>query len=144
MNDVHLAGRSLSKDKAFSLLAVLVLALGIGGVVTQFSLLNGLMLRLPAFAQAEQLMTVGLVDSARGQPAGGVGTADYLDWVAAQRSFQDLALFAARPSINVTDRGVIRRAGAARCSAGCSPGSPASRPRRNSRRRPGRRPSRPR
>jgi predicted permease len=111
MNDVHLAWRSLSKEKSFSLLAVLVLTLGIGGVVTQFSVLNGLMLRLPAFAHAGQLMTVDLVDTARGRPAGGVGTADYLDWTASQRSFQDLALFAARLSINVTDRDVPRRYG---------------------------------
>jgi putative ABC transport system permease protein len=111
VNDFHLAWRSLSKERSFTLLAVLVLTLGIGGVVTQFSVLNGLLLRLPAFAHAGQLVTVDLVDTVRGQPAGGLSTADYLDWSATQQSCQELALYAARVSLNVTHELIPRRYG---------------------------------
>lgn len=111
MNDLHLAWRSLAKERAFALIAILVLTLGIGGVVTQFSVLNGLMLRLPGFPRAAQLMTVNLIDTVRGQPAGSVSTADYLDWAAGKKSYADLALYAARLSINVTHQEIPRRYG---------------------------------
>lgn len=111
LTDLHLAWRSLAKERSFALLALLVLTLGIGGVVTQFSVLNGLLLRQPAFAHAGQLVTVDLVDAVRGQPAGGVSTADYLDWAATQQSCQELALYAARVSLNVTHGQIPRRYG---------------------------------
>ena len=102
LSDLRAVRRVLFKERCFSLLAVLVLALGIGGVATQFSVINGLMLRPPAFPNARRLMSVSLVDTTRNQVVGGASTADYLDWCATQRSFEELACYAARLSINVT------------------------------------------
>jgi predicted permease len=101
--------RVLNKARSFSLLAIFVLALGIGGVATQFSIINGMILRLPAFPHAERLMSVSLVNTTRGQPVGGAGTADYLDWRASQQSFEEIALYAPRFSINVTFQNTPRR-----------------------------------
>jgi len=109
--DLRFARRALAKESAFSLLAVLVLALGIGGVATMFSVINGLLLRPPGFPHAERLMDVSLVNTVRNQPIGGAGSADYLDWCAGQRSFESLALYGARYSINLTVDGIPRRYG---------------------------------
>lgn len=111
MTDLRIAWRVLFKERSFSLLAILVLTLGIGGVATQFSVVNGLLLRPAAFPHAEQLMAVSLFDPARNRAAGGAATADYLDWRAAQQSFESLAGYGARLSINVTVQSTPRRYG---------------------------------
>ena len=111
LSDLRIARRVLLKERAFTFLAVFVLAVGIGGVATQFSVINGMMLRLPAFSEAERLMSVSLVNTARNRSTGGAGIADYLEWRAGQRSFADLACYAARLSINVTFRDTPRRYG---------------------------------
>ncbi len=109
--DLKYARRALLKERSFSALAVLVLAVGIGGVATMFSVVNGLMLRPPVFPHAERLMAVSLVDTRRNRPTGGASVADYLDWRAGQQSFEELALYGARLSINVTYQDVPRRYG---------------------------------
>jgi len=111
LSELKFARRALIKERAFSALAVVVLALGIGGVATQFSIINGLMLRPPAFPHAERLMSVSLVDTVRHQVVGGATSADYLDWRASQQSFEELALFGARLSINLTFQDTPRRYG---------------------------------
>src|SRR5215470_11682832 len=45
VQDIRISLRLLWKDKAFSVLAVLVLACGIGGVTTQFAVVNAVALR---------------------------------------------------------------------------------------------------
>lgn len=111
MNAFGLARRNLLKDRSFSLLAVGVLALGIGGVATQFSVINGLMLRPPAFPHAERLMSVSLVNTVRNRAVGGAASADFLDWRSSQQSFEDLAMYGARLSINLTFQDMPRRYG---------------------------------
>ena len=51
-----------SKRKSFCFLAVLVLALGIAGVTTQFTIVNAFVLRGFSFPHPEQLVSVGLID----------------------------------------------------------------------------------
>ena len=111
LSDLRIAWRVLSKERSLSLLAVLVLTLGIGGVATQFSVINGLMLRPPAFPHAERLMDVSLFNTTQNRAVGGAATADYLDWCAAQQSFEELASYGARLSINVTYQDTPRRYG---------------------------------
>ena len=60
--DVRVGLRILFKDKTFCFLAVLVLALGIGGATTQFTIVNAIVLRGFSFPHPEQLMSVGLID----------------------------------------------------------------------------------
>ena len=111
LSDLRIAWRVLSKERSLSLLAVLVLTLGIGGVATQFSVINGLMLRPPAFPHAERLMDVSLFNTTQNRAVGGAATADYLDWRAAQQSFEELASYGARLSVNVTYQDTPRRYG---------------------------------
>jgi len=82
--------------ETFCFLAVLVLALGICGVTTQFTVVNAFVLRGFSFPHPEQLMSVGLIDP-QATPqnnnfgAGNIPSAqDYEDLRAAQRSFAQM------------------------------------------------------
>ncbi|HYP16975.1 MAG TPA: ABC transporter permease, partial [Opitutus sp.] len=109
MHDLHLAFRFLSKDRSFSLLAVLVLALGIGAVATQFSVVNGMLLRPPAYPHAERLVSISMVDTQRNLSLGGASLPDFVAWRDTQQSFAEFAAYAARLSINVTHQDTPRR-----------------------------------
>ncbi len=60
--DLRIGFRVLVKEKSFCALAVIVLALGICGVTTMFSVVNGVMLRGFSFPNADRLMSVNFID----------------------------------------------------------------------------------
>src|SRR5438445_7476787 len=106
--DVRVGLRVLFKEKSFCFLAVLVLALGIGGATTQFTVLNAVVLRGFSFPHPEQLMSVGLIDpqaSAQNNNFGNgnIPTAqDYEDLRAGQQSFAQMAGYLSGSTINVS------------------------------------------
>src|SRR5437763_172104 len=106
--DVRVGLRVLFKEKSFCFLAVLVLALGIGGATTQFTVVNAIVLRGFSFPHPEQLVSVGLIDpKATAQNNNfGIGqipaAQDYEDLKAAQKSFTMMAGYLAGSTINVT------------------------------------------
>ena len=57
--DIRVGLRILFKEKSFCLLAVLVLALGIAGVTSQFTIVNAFVLRGFSFPHPEQLASAG-------------------------------------------------------------------------------------
>src|SRR6185437_15257198 len=91
--DIRGGFRVLLKDKVFCILSILVLALGIGGAVTQFTVVNAIVLRGFSFPHPEELASVGLIDPKASDQnnnfgIGNMPTAqDYEDIKAAQRSF---------------------------------------------------------
>ena len=60
--DLRIGLRVLVKEKSFCALAVIVLALGICGVTTMFSVVNGVMLRGFSFPNADRLASVNFID----------------------------------------------------------------------------------
>src|SRR5947199_1646202 len=106
--DVRIGLRVLFKEKSFCFLAVLVLALGIGGATTQFTVVNAIVLRGFSFPHPEQLVSIGLIDpKATDQNnnfgLGQIPTAqDYEDLKAAQRSFSLMAGYLNGSTINVS------------------------------------------
>src|SRR5438477_3040208 len=106
--DIRVGLRVLLKDKLFTLLAVLVLALGIGGSMTQFAVVNAIVLRGFSFPHPEQLVGVGLIDPKGSDQnnnfgLGNIPTAqDYEDIKAAQHSFAMMAGYLSGSTINVT------------------------------------------
>ena len=106
--DVRVGLRVLFKEKAFCILATIVLALGIGGVTTQFTVVNAFVLRGFSFPHPEELMTVGLIDPLANdnQNNNGVGnipsSQDYEDLRAAQQSFALMSGYLNGSTINVT------------------------------------------
>lgn len=108
LQDVRIGFRVLLKEKSFCFLAILVLGLGICGVTTQFTIVNGLVLRGFSFPHPEQLMSVGLIDpqaSAQNNNfgIGNIPTAqDFEDLRGAQQSFSQMAGYLSGSTINVT------------------------------------------
>jgi predicted permease len=106
--DVRIGFRILIKEKTFCLLAVLVLALGICGVTTQFTVVNAFVLRGFSFSHPEQLMSAGLIDPQATPQNNNFGNGvipsaqDYEDLRAAQKSFAQMAGYLNGSTINVS------------------------------------------
>ena len=106
--DIRIGFRVLLKDKLFCLLAIIVFALGIGGAMTQFTVVNAIVLRGFSFPHPEQLVSVGLIDPKASDQNNNFGVGnipaaqDYEDIKAAQRSFQMMAGYLNGSTINVT------------------------------------------
>src|SRR5919106_3631281 len=108
--DLRVGLRVLAKEKSFCFLAVLVLALGIGGATTQFTVVNAIALRGFSFPHPEQLMSVGLIDPQASAQNNNFGfgviptAQDYEDLRAAQQSFAQMAGDLNGSTINLTYR----------------------------------------
>jgi putative ABC transport system permease protein len=106
--DLRIGLRIFFKEKTFCLLAILVLALGIGGAMTQFAVVNAIVLRGFSFPNPEQLVSVGLIDPKASDQNNNFGTGnipaaqDYEDMKAAQKSFAMMAGYLNGSTINVT------------------------------------------
>jgi hypothetical protein len=80
LNDLRIGARVLLKERGFCLLAMLVLALGIGGVTTMFSVIDGVLLRGMPFPNSEQLVDVQWRDPQQPpEVTTGLLHADYLE-----------------------------------------------------------------
>ena len=94
---------------------MLVLALGICGVTTQFAVVNAFVLRGFSFPNPHELMNVGLLDpqADQNQNNGGLGfipsAHDYEDMKAAQQSFAMFSGYLNGSTINVTHKNVPQR-----------------------------------
>lgn len=110
VRDFRVGLRVLAKEKTFCILAVLVLALGICGVTTQFTVVNAFVLRGFSFPHPEQLVSVGLLDpqatsQQNNSGAGSIPSAqDYEDIRAGQNSYALLASYLSGSTINVNYR----------------------------------------
>src|SRR6059058_3309768 len=105
LKDFRFALRQLVKQPGFALIAVLVLALGIGANTAIFSVVNAVLLRPLPYPHSEQLINIR--ERTPNYPSGSVSYPNFLDWRAAQHTFTDIALFR-RESYNVaTPKGGI-------------------------------------
>jgi len=85
--DVRIGFRVLRKERAFSVLAIVVLALGICGVTTMFSVVNGAMLRGFSFPNADRLASANFVDPSSANFFGVNGQISAMDRIAAAGPF---------------------------------------------------------
>src|SRR3954465_15712282 len=105
VRDLKIGLRVLIKEKGFCALAVIVLALGIGGVTTMFSVVNGVMLRGFSFPNAARLDSVNFIDPTSRTAFGVNGTVfsmDYEEIKSQQKSFELLAGYINGSTVNVT------------------------------------------
>src|SRR5690242_19103893 len=106
--DIRVGIRELSKDKVFCVLAIHVLALGIGGAMTQFAVVNAIVLRGFSFPHPEQLVSVGLIDPKASDLNNNFGVGnipaaqDYEDIKAAHHSFSMMTGYLNGSTINLT------------------------------------------
>ncbi|HEY4301697.1 MAG TPA: ABC transporter permease [Candidatus Didemnitutus sp.] len=114
VQDLRIGLRVLVKEKSFCALAVSVLALGIGAVTTQFSVVNGALIRGFSFPNAERLMSIQFVDASPANaspfgPPSQMFSLDYEDVAATQKSFERIAAYIFGSTVNVTYQGVAQR-----------------------------------
>jgi len=90
--DIRFALRTLAKNPAFSAVAILTLALGIGANSAIFSVVNGVLLKPLAFPNPEQLIRVWQVETSNGASTPGLASAVNLDdWRARRKMLADIA-----------------------------------------------------
>ena len=102
--DVRFAARLLIKDRWFTLMAVVVLGLGIGANNAVFTIVNAVLLRNLPVPKPDQIMFVGTRDI-QGRDLG-VSLRDFEDWKAATRTLSGLS-FIFSGSFNVGNEGLL-------------------------------------
>ena len=100
--DIRYAVRLLIKDRWFTAVAAIALALGIGANAAVFTFVNAVLLRGLPFDDPGRIVSIGSLD-ARGRNLG-VSRLDFLDIREAARSYSSLTLFMGA-GVNVGDEG---------------------------------------
>jgi predicted permease len=102
LQDLKFAVRLLIKDRWFTAVAVIALALGIGVNATVFTFVNAVLIRGLPFTDADRVLVVASRD-AKGRD-GSASYADFRDWRDATRTFASLSAFSGA-TMNLSDEG---------------------------------------
>jgi putative ABC transport system permease protein len=112
LRDLRVGFRVLIKEKSFCALAVIVLALGIAGVTTMFSVVNGVMLRGFSFPNGNRLVSVNFIDPSSATffgVNGQISSMDFDELLPQQKSFDGLTAYLNGSTVNVTINGRPQR-----------------------------------
>ncbi len=85
--------RTMRREKTTTLIAILVLAVGIGSTSTVFNLVNGLLLRPLPFPEQNRLIYVEESNGKEGGISGNVAFPNYLDFRSRNRTLEAFALY---------------------------------------------------
>ncbi len=99
IQDVRFALRSLARQPAFTIIAALTLALGIGANTAIFSVVNAVLLRPLPYPQPDRMTLIWGTQGAQGNQ--GVVYPDYLDWKARNHTFAEMGVMRGQ-SVNMT------------------------------------------
>ncbi|MGH9392052.1 MAG: ABC transporter permease, partial [Vicinamibacteria bacterium] len=91
LHDLRIAARGLKRRPAFTAIAILAMALGVGANVAIFSVFHAVLLRALPFVEPERLVMLWEKNSERGWYKAQVAPANYLDWREQSRSFAGMA-----------------------------------------------------
>jgi putative ABC transport system permease protein len=103
LEDIRFAARLLLKDKWFTLVAAVALALGIGVNATVFTFVNAVLIRGLPIADPDRTLAVDSYDRARSRGMG-VSYLDYRDWKDNTRTFESFGAYNGNVA-NVSDEG---------------------------------------
>lgn len=108
--DFRHASRGMMRAPGFALLAMAVLAVGIGASTTVFSILNTLFYRPLPYPHPERLVMMGEAYT-RGQQSGPMAPVrylDYVEWKKQGQSFESIVAYRAQPLIVNADTEPVR------------------------------------
>jgi putative ABC transport system permease protein len=91
MRDVQYALRMLARRPVISTLAVAVLAIGIGGTVAVFSVVDSLLLRELPYRNPDEIVTIWLTNREHPEERDGVAPGAFKDWHDRSKSFSHIA-----------------------------------------------------
>jgi putative ABC transport system permease protein len=114
--DLRYGLRMLVKSPAFTIIAVIALALGIGANTAIFSVVNTVLLRPLPYKNPEQLVMVWEDNSKQGFPRDTPAAANYVDWRDQNHVFEGMAAIV-EISFNLTGGGEPERIDGRRVSA---------------------------
>src|SRR5437588_6460603 len=89
LNDIRFSFRQLVNNPAFSAIAILTLALGVGANTAIFSIVNAVLLRPLPYPDADRIMVLN--ESSGPQQDFSVALPDYFDWQRDNTVFEHLA-----------------------------------------------------
>jgi predicted permease len=95
INDLRYGLRQLIKNPAFTIIAVVTLAIGIGANTAIFSVVNAVLLKPLPFPAPEQLVSIGATDARRGASPvslNALSYPDFFDFRERNRTFANLAV----------------------------------------------------
>ena len=95
LQDIRYGVRMLLKQKGFTVVAVLALALGIGANTAIFSLVNGVLLRPLPYQDAEQIVYFEGRNPEKGITDSNISVPDFNEWAKQEQLFAATALFSA-------------------------------------------------
>ncbi|MCM3870777.1 MAG: ABC transporter permease [Pyrinomonadaceae bacterium] len=119
LKDIRYAVRSLLKQRAFTTIAVLTLALGIGANTTIFSIINGLILNPPMITDPDRVVALWKTPKEK-RAEGFVSYLDLQDWRTRNQSFEDIAGYK-QNGFYLTDREEVERIQGMRVTANFFP-----------------------
>ncbi len=96
MTELRFALRQLRKSPAFTAVAVLTLAIGIGANTAIFTVVNAVLLKPLPFPQPQQLVAIGARDTRETKPTTGLDSIsfpDFFDFRSQNKSFAHLAAY---------------------------------------------------
>lgn len=93
LQDLRYGARMLAKKPAFSLVAVITMALGIGANSAIFSVINAVLLTKLPVEEPDNMVMVYEANAVRGFNRGSVAPSNYLTWKGQQRVFEEIGAF---------------------------------------------------
>ena len=93
LQDLRYSARSLFRQPAFAVTAILTLALGIGATTAIFSVVNAVIFRPLPFERPDRLVAVQTLWTETGRLSQNVSAPDFHDWHAQSRSFEALGYY---------------------------------------------------
>src|ERR1051326_3556291 len=104
--DIRYAVRLLIRRPAFSIVAILTLALGIGAATSIFSVVDAVLLRPMPFPNPDRLVQVGLIGRNKGEFP--LPDTDFIEWRERNRTADAVAAYSEQP-INISGDGQPER-----------------------------------
>lgn len=117
LQDLRYAVRGLRKSPAFTLVAVVTVAIGIGATTAVFTLINGILLRPLPYPEQDRLVTVSLVYPQRPEFSMPVSITDVAHWKAETNVFEKVESVSGPDIVAMTSGGYGERVGVQHVSA---------------------------